>query len=519
MQALAANLPPKNPYLADSTNSMAHGNPAQQDTVPQAGPTGPSRTMTAAQIDYRHVGPGHFGAAISGVYADGGRVYWGNGIDRIVKIDHETFDVLQEYRFPGERVYAKDEAEAAIAALDADNDGFLALARAFRQMLKYRDLANIYTVLDRQHQYYIGSRDGTITAYGDADPTDSRSAIVPLREMRLPPSVTGSVMGLNMTYDGWLLVVTEHGYVVLTRRDFSETKLLRLRHSEGAQGKATGRTGRGWIRNGPALDAEGGIYIASQEHMHKVVWNGERLSSAPADGAWTAPYGNSWGHGTGATPSLMGFGDEDRFVVIADGEPRMNVVLYWRDRIPDDWPGLPGHHRRVAGVQPVTMGDPSLTEIQSEQSVVVAGYGALVVNNEPRNVPWYVPERAKSLLVGLLGNNPRHQPYGVQKFSWRPERRVFEADWVNRKVSSPSSVPLVSIASNLVYLIGARAGRFTLEALDWGTGASRFHYVIGGQRYNVMYAGTLLDEDGRIHYGTPWGRVRLRHSGGRPPPG
>ena len=40
---------------------------------------------------------------------------------------------------------------------------------------------------------------------------------------------------------------------------------------------------------------------------------------------------------------------------------------------------------------PADMGDPDLREIQSEQSVVVAGYGALVVNNVPRNVPWYLP--------------------------------------------------------------------------------------------------------------------------------
>lgn len=508
--AQAANMPPKNPYLADSSYAMAHGDSAQQDSVAQAGPAGPSATLGPQQIDYRHLGPGHFGAAISGVYADGKRVYWGNGIDRIVKLDHETFDLLQERRFPGGKLYTEQEAEAAIAALEANNDGFLALARAFRQMLKYRDLANIYTVLDRDHNYYIGSRNGTITAYGDADPKDSRSAIVKLREMRLPPPATGFVMGLNMTYDGWLLAVTEHGWVVLAKRDFSAVRTLRLRHSEGAEDKATGPTGRGWIRNGPAIDADGGIYIASQEHMHKVAWDGERLSNDPKDGAWTSPYGNSWGHGTGATPSLMGFGEEDRFVVITDGEPRMNLVLYWRDDIPDAWPGLPGRDRRVAGVQPVTMGDASLTEIQSEQSVVVSGYGALVVNNEPRNVPWYLPERAHGLLVGPLGSNPRHQPYGVQKFAWRPEAQAFEPAWVNRRISSPSSVPIVSVAANLVYLIGARDGKFTLEALDWSTGESRFHYVIGGQRYNVLYAGTLLDESGRVHYGTPWGRVRLR---------
>jgi hypothetical protein len=61
----------------------------------------------------------------------------------------------------------------------------------------------------------------------------------------------------------------------------------------------------------------------------------------------------------------------------------------------------------------------------------------------------------------------------------------------------------------MVYLIGARDNQWTLEAMDWSTGESEFHYVIGGQRYNPMFSGTLLDEEGRIHYGTPWGRVRL----------
>ena len=45
--------------------------------------------------------------------------------------------------------------------------------------------------------------------------------------------------------------------------------------------------------------------------------------------------------------------------------------------------------------------------------------------------------------------------------------------------------------------------------MDWSTGNSDFHYVIGDQRYNVLFSGTALDEAGRIHYGTPWGRVRL----------
>lgn len=47
--------------------------------------------------------------------------------------------------------------------------------------------------------------------------------------------------------------------------------------------------------------------------------------------------------------------------------------------------------RRIAGQLPANMDDPDLEEIQSEQSVLVAGYGDLVANNVPRNVPWYPP--------------------------------------------------------------------------------------------------------------------------------
>lgn len=415
--AQAVNMPPVNPYLARSSYSMAHGNPAQQDAVRQAGPSGPTRTLTPDQIQYQHVGPAHFGAVTSGIYPDGKRVFWSNGIDRIVKIDYDTWDVVAEYFFPDVEIYDEERADESIAGFDASNDGVFALMRTFQEMGKLRDLANLYTVLDKDHIYYVGSKTGAITAYGDADPRDSSSPIVKKAEFQLPAEVTGPVMGLNMTYDGWLIIATEHGYVAAVKRDFSEVHTVRMRHSEGAQEKATGPAGKGWVRNGFAIDDEGGIYIASQEHMHKVVWTGDRLSIDEADGAWTAPYLNGWGQGTGATPSLMGFGEEDQFVVITDGEDLMNVVLFWRNAIPGDWQAPPGApDRRIAGMLPANMGDSNLAALQSEQSVIVEGYGALVVNNTPRNIPWYLPERASTLMISMLGSNPDYQPYGIQKF-------------------------------------------------------------------------------------------------------
>ena len=506
----AASLPPANAYLADSNYAMAHGDPAQQDALPQSGPIDRSRPLGQSEIQYTHTGPAFFGILTSGEYADGKRVFWGNGLDRIVKLDYDSQAIVSEYFFPDSEIYTEQRAEESIRAFDANNDGLFALVHGFREAQKLRNLSKLYTLLDRDHVYYIGSKTGLITAYGDADPNNSRSPIVKLREFQLPENVTGPVMGLSMTYDGWLIVATEHGYMAAVSRDFTKHHVIRLNYAEGAENKATKPTGYGWIRNAFAIDKRGGIYIASQDHMHKVVWTGQKLSSQETDGAWTASYLNEWGHGTGATPSLMGFDDEDQFVVITDGQQQMNVVLFWRNEIPNGWQGLEGApNTRIAGQSKVTMGDPMLTSIQSEQSVVVAGYGALVVNNRPRNIPWYLPERAVGLLAGYLGSNTKHQPYGVQKFEWNPISQRLEESWINGEVSSPSCVPIVGIGSDTTYLIGARDNQWTLEALDWTTGENRFHYRIGGQRYNVMYSGTLIDMDGRIHYGTPWGRVRL----------
>jgi hypothetical protein len=513
--ATAFEMPPRNPWLADSSYAMGHGDPAQQDAVPQGGPMGPSRALAPEELQYTFTGPGFFGINTSGIYADGRRVFWGNGLDRLVKLDYHSYRTIAEKFFPDAQHYTQAQSERAIATFDARNGGILALYDAYREAQKLRNLSNLYTLLDRDNTYYVGSKSGLITAYGDEEPRNSRSAIVELRRFQLPSEATGPVMGLNMSYDGWLIVATEHGYLAAIKRDFSDYRLIRIKHSEGAEHKATGRTGYGWIRNGFAIDRDGGIYIASQAHMHKVIWTGDQLSTQEKDGAWSVPYLNDWGHGTGATPSLMGFGEEDQFVVITDGQPQMNLVLFWRNAIPADWQQLPGTPaRRIAGQLPVTMDDPALTQIQSEQSVVVAGYGALVVNNHPRNIPWYLPRQAATLLISYLGSNPRHQPYGVQKFAWDPQARTLRESWVNRSVSSPSAVPIVGVGSDTVYLIGARANSWTLEAMDWTSGESRFHYIIGGQRYNVLFSGTLLDEDGRIHYGTPWGRVRLAPAGG-----
>ena len=43
------------------------------------------------------------------------------------------------------------------------------------------------------------------------------------------------------------------------------------------------------------------------------------------------------GFGSGSTPTLMGFGDdEDKLVVITDGAKRVKLAAFWRDEIPTE---------------------------------------------------------------------------------------------------------------------------------------------------------------------------------------
>jgi hypothetical protein len=336
----------------------------------------------------------------------------------------------------------------------------------------------------------------------------------------MPAGVSGALVGMNMTYDGWIILVTEDGDALAVSRDLATVHRTRLANSEGAAAyseaaRQAGRTGYGWVRNSYAVDDQGGIYIVSAGYLHKVVWTGSALSTAAGDGAWSAPYRDGTDRGSGATPVLMGFGpDEDHLVAFTDGDELMHVTLYWRDALPPGWKRLPGApSRRVAGMLPADMGDPDRAAIQSEQATIVAGYGALVVNNEPASVPDGFPAgRARSLLVGYLGNDERFTPHGMQKFVWNPEADELHVAWVNRDVSSPNSVPFVSTGSGIVYTVGAREGRWTLEGVDWRSGRSAFHYVLPGPKYNSLFAGVTLDGSGNIIYGTPFGKVRIRRS-------
>jgi hypothetical protein len=509
---------PRNPFLADSSYALAHGRCDQQDNSPVDGPTGPTEVLGEADIDYVWLGPGHFGGLTSGTYPDGKRVIWSNGRQQIAKLDYETLEVLAA--FPVGDEVAMDEAamRAGLAGLD-DLRGDEAIEHAMVLAMTFMTgLDGIYSVLDSDHTLFLGRKTGAV-AYAEVDPSDRHSAIVEKARWDKPDHIQGFFVGANMTFDGRLVLTTDHGWIVVLERDFSGYEAVQI--TGGAEHGAEycarmeaerGNTGYGWVRTSICIDEDNGIYISSVDHSHKVIWTGERLSLDPADGAWIAEYSNTSGVGSGTTPSLMGFGsDEDHFVVLGDGDEVVNITLMWRDEIPADWEQLPGApSRRIAGMGPANMGDPDLQAIQTEQSITVSGYGAMTVNNEPSFIPDKMIGIPSRLLVFFLGHDPVYTPHGLHKFEWDPEARELREAWINTDVSSPNSVPFVGEGSDLVYTCGARDRSWTIEALAWSTGAASHHYVLGGSRFNSLGGGVHLDEDGRVVYGNIFGKTRIR---------
>ena len=516
----------RNPFLADSEYAIAHGFCDQRDSTNLSGPLpgieDGNKVLAESDLQYKWLGPGHFGGLISGVYPDGKRTIWSNGREQIVKLDYETLEVLNTFDLsherPEELPSTQSDWENGIADLDDFSDeeqlihGAIALAARFMT-----GLDGVYSLLDLDHVMYLGRKEGVV-AYWESDPSSRHSDLLEKARWSKPDEVEGSFVGINMTPDGRLVLSTDHGWLISLSRDFKDYVAVQI---PGAEGKAAeycklmeaerGNTGYGWIRTSMCCDEEGGIYLNSLNHLHRVVWNGEKFSFSEKDGAWSSQYRNGTGYGSGTTPSLMGDDpSKDRFVVIGDGDNVVNITLFWRGLIPEDWERLPNApSRRIAGLGPANMGDVAKGSIQTEQSITVAGYGAMTVNNEPKFSPSWLPERAGRLLAFFLGHYHLFTPYGLHKYEWNPEKAEFIEAWVNKEVSSPNSVPQVSIGSNVVYTCGTRQGKWSIEAIDWSTGESLGYWLTGDSRFNTLGGGVQLDNDGQVVFGSIFGKSRI----------
>ena len=505
---------PCNTSLADSAWSVSHGSSYAQGSSDYPG----LASADGARAQHLDFGGIPITLNFTSPYADGGTAVWGSPLSidgLIVKIDHESFKIIDLYK-PHER---------------EENPPELALG-----------ISGAYNLIDSNNHFIVG-RQRAIEKYGDEIEGDRFSPITLLHRYYLPDDFFCSdddfIVGLNMTYDNHLAVVTELGMVGILPNQLEEIAADDVQtfaiNGEKCQ---TDNDGLEIVSNSLAVDEAGGIFVVTSQNMIRLDWDSITLTET-----WRTHYeaGNGdvspirLGPGSGATPSLMGTGDEDKFVVITDGQDLMHLVLFWRDSIPTDWEAIaPGKDRRIACEIPVTFGEPDATTSLSEQSVLVSGYAAVIVNNQLRQAsPTFanLPPFVNSALAAAAGGRPDFAPYGIERIDWNPKTRQCETVWVNNELSIPNGIPTMSRETALFYGIGLRDGAWGVEAIDFATGESRF-FIPAAQKHcslaaiqqfepftlrlltavrtplnphnceNSFYAATEVGPDGTIYTGT-----------------
>jgi len=455
--------PPRNLFLADSPWPIAHRNSYQQDSTDLAGPTR-SQPLT---IDRLSASPGGITLAYGPAYSDGSYPVWGSawfGVFKAVQSPSGFRKVDETTIIPDLSGGILDALSSAYALADVDGSFFAAGQRVIRR-------------------------------FHDAVPGDPSSLMAPADTFTIPDSAlaAGDVIGgMNLTYDGHLVLVSKHGSIIAINRDLTGLQSLALPGGEE-------------VSNSIATDEDGGIYVVTEHTMRRVQWTGTTLSLDAADGAWSVAYDGGpaipapgrLGPGSGTTPTLLGSGPNDQLVAIADGQNLMHINVFWRGAIPADWAGLPGHDRRFAADSPITFGDPAATRSVTEQSLTGSGYDLMAVSNAYG--PPFDQTNPLSAVANVFSGIAGVAPHGAEKFSWDPATDQLSAVWANRTVSCPNGIPSMSTATGMAYCWGARDSWWTLEGIDWQTGASVFRFYIGpGSNDNSSYAGTEIGAFGAV---------------------
>ena len=473
------NLPPRNPWVADSPYAISHHNSAQTDVT---GVDGPRVGDRLTRDEAKTVPLVWCSAPLYKRIGNETIVIASNPLGLIkVRATGDAFELVSNVPYPNrEDVHAEVTAER-IAGVMRDIDEKRRLKQDWRLLfnswlLYYKFNINMrtmpsgaYAVIDKEgYHYTFYDMQHLVKSF------DNNEAEAPLKPVKfanivsqLPPEDAAGIdriLGINMTYDGHI-VAAATGAIIVADRDLNVVD-YHLFPGE-------------WMENSIAVDEEGGIYAVTSVNMHKLVWTGTALSRSAADGAWSSPYDvmpegeamklGAASHGSGTTPSLLGFGDdEDKLVVISDGnEINAQIVAFWRNEIPADFKQKPGtQSRRIADQIPFT-----LSKTTVEASPVVHGNGVLVVNG---TYPEPGPIALDLISNAFLAGTTRKPPLGIQKYEWLPGENRFVESWAIEDVDNTDWMPpAVSTANGLVYIANRRNDTYEYFAADWVTGEKK----------------------------------------------
>jgi hypothetical protein len=463
---------PDNPYAAGTVWGQFHRNGYAQAATPLRGPeAGDGIEIQRIKIPGRGGTPTQM--HISQAYPDGSYTAWSTNLTHIIKakVKGANFEIADAYQItarPGE--------------------------------------FNIHwnmTLAQGNKAFVPSPKTRTILKFGEENPRDPGSKIVLEKTFELPPEIQGEATVLNLSYDGWLIFVTDKAWIGAVKQDFSEYRAFDL-------GRATNDV---TTHNSFPVDENGNIFIASFYAMTKVKWTGngfELVWRAPYDfrGPGCPPPSSSAFRevmkaitgkgctGSGTTPTLVGRAGMDELVVAVDSHRKNNLVAFWRNDVPADWQGLAGQDRRVAGILNLPYSTWEGDGFTAENSPPAAGYDIAVAQ-----------------YVGFF-KAPCDAPRGVQMARWDPKAKRLNLLWANGKIPF-NNVMTISYGSNLVYGSGRdRDCNFVYRGLDRATGQQAFAKTLGDSN-DFLDGGNsnAVLPDRSVIYGIGDGMIRIRPTG------
>lgn len=528
---------PRNPYLADSPNNQSHWNDAATDSTEAAVPAG-----------HYCLTPGSFAIAWSdalGIPAYGAevgseRVYWffsGTALRKLHFRDGAWVEIARQpvrMDLPGYSPLPDSARERQALALRdlLLNGGEPAIGRMIEaQPNRLRTAVEdqvaqgvLYSLFTRDHGF-IGANARGLLRIDNLDPAEPFSGLSAPLQTSLPADLfddervkastifpADSVFGLGMTFNGYLVISTLGGTIATVDRE-TFAVIDRYRAPDGEL-----------FTNSFATSAEldgGAVYIASNRHMYRMrVGSDGRIRTDEASGAWSAAYDpgerlptGKIADGTGATPTLMGFGPgEDQLVILTDGARQMRLVAFWRDGIPKGWRQRKGTlSPRIADQITVDFG-PEFPVVQSEQSVVADSGHAFVINSILSGGARPMPTRG-SFVRGLLAGTVRPLPKGIGMYRWDQRNDRWQVRWTRTDVGTIATVPMLSRGSEMVVVNGTldrHPGTLFHLGFDLASGETKMSINSGADpRFNGAFTGIKSDDDGTLMYTTLFGLVRF----------
>ena len=529
--------PPSNPFLAREFNNQSHWNDAATDSTAIAVPRGHYRVTPDSYewVPGEALGIPHYSALVAGR-----EVHWffaGTTLRKFVReqgmlrevdrrsVAHQlpdyvppTDDLRRQQAEDLRALIAARDEQAVVDYLDRQPNR---LSSAVEDQVAHGVL---YSLITADHAF-IGANARGLLRIDQGDPTDPVSPLREPLQVTLPDSLfddakvrertifqTDSVFGLGMTFNGFLVINTVGGKIAtLDRRSLRLIDVYGTPETEEvfSNSFATSREAKG-----------GAVYVASNRKMYRLVVDARgRIHSDAGAGAWSARYDagerlpvGKIADGTGATPTLMGFGrGEDELVVLTDGRRKMRLVAFWRNAIPKQRRSQPGVDPRIADQLEVDMG-PELATVQSEQSVVTYGSYAFVLNAVPdKSAP---PIKARgSYARGLLTGLTRPLPRGVAMLRWNADQDRWQALWQRSDVGTVATVPMISGGSRMVIVNGgfvARPGELYHLGFDLDRGELVMSIASGADPlFNGAFTGIKCDRGGALMYTTVLGLLRF----------